>query len=127
MSATFLSDEWFAQLAARLETGPPLSGEGSLRLGQLVTGAPEGERSWTVRLEGGSPPRLVADSLEEADVVLVESYHAALRLASGEASAAALLEAGEITVRGDANALVRAIALVEQVAPSAPSPPADED
>lgn len=115
MSPPFLSDEWFSVLSARLAAAPPLLGEGTLRLGQLVTDASGNGESWLLRLEGGSVPELIRGSIDEADVVLVESYDAASRLASGEATAGALLEAGEIAVRGDANALVRAAGLVEQV------------
>lgn len=111
MQAAFLSEEWFGELSAALASVPPLPGDASLRLGQLVTDH-DGERSWTIALEAGSSPRLER-SLDDAEVVLVESYEAARALASGEATAAELLEAGEITLRGDAGRLVAAGELLE--------------
>ncbi len=106
MGAPLLSEEWFEELAATLASVPPLPGDGSLRIGQLVTDHDGEERSWTIALEAGAPPRLERGSLEDAEVVLIESYEAARALASGEATAAELLEAGEITLRGDASRLV---------------------
>ncbi len=112
MQAAFLSEEWFGELSAALASVPPLPGDASFRLGQLVTDHDGERRSWTIALEAGSSPRL-EHSLDDAEVVLVESYEAARALASGEATAAELLEAGEITLRGDAGRLVAAGELLE--------------
>lgn len=122
----FLSPDWFADLAERLRTAPPLEGEGALRLGQLVPDAPEGEVRYTLALAAGKVPTLMVGTTEDSDVVLVEKYEAARALASGERAAAELLEAGEVTLRGDAAALVRAMSLLEQ-AVAVLSPPPSRD
>lgn len=114
MTASFLSNEWFTALAARLEASPPLSGEGSLRLGQLVPDGPSGESRWTLCLSGGKVPTIEIGTTETADVVLVEGYEAARALAAGERGAAELLEAGDVKLRGDVAALVASLGLLEE-------------
>jgi hypothetical protein len=115
----FLSEEWFADLAARLADRGPLEGDldtGALRLGQVVTGVPgRGEVSWTLVLDAGRAVELVRDEGGPAEVTLVSGYEAARRLASGDATAAQLLEAGQIKIRGDARRLVAATKLLTEL------------
>lgn len=108
--ATFLSDEWLAELAEQLRSVPELEQAPVLRLGQVVTGFPplEGEDlAYTIRLGGGEPAAVIPGGVEDAEVVLVEDYETARAIASGT-PAAALLSEGRIKVRGDANALIGA-------------------
>jgi hypothetical protein len=115
LSVEFLSGEWFSELAADLAAGE--KGGGALRFGQLVTGVPEGLVScWTVVLEDQKSPRVEKGSIENAETVLVMSYEAAWQLVSRKRSAAQLLEAGEVKVRGDANRLVAALDDIEALA-----------
>ena len=106
----FLSPEWFCSLQTRLETitvGSP--GERGLRLGQIVTGTPKGTVSYTICLGAGEPGTLVRDSIETAQVILVEDHESARSIVSGM-PAAALLAEGKIKVRGDVNVLLGASA-----------------
>ncbi|MHB8244409.1 MAG: hypothetical protein ACYDGN_03495 [Acidimicrobiales bacterium] len=117
MSVAFLSQAWFDALGQRLGASPAPQGERIVRIGQLVTGLPEGgDCSWLVVLAADAPPELQIGTLEGADAVLVESYQAALDLARGERTAAQLLEAGEIKLRGDAGCLVALSSQLEAVA-----------
>lgn len=108
--ATFLSDEWLAELAEALRSEPGLLAGPRLALGQVIDGVPstEGEEvAFTLFLGGGKDARVSPGTVEEADVVLVESYETARAIASGT-PAATLLAAGKVKVRGDANALIAA-------------------
>ncbi len=113
MRGAFLSDEWFAALEERLAATGPLPGDRSVRIGQLVTLPSGDECCWTLELSGGEAPVLERGSVARTDVVLVESYESAERLALGASSATELLAAGEIKVRGDARCLVSAAPLLD--------------
>lgn len=111
----FLSAEWFAALAAALERVEAAGGE-AVVLGQVVTGVPSaggGDVSYAISLGGEGPATVTVGSLEAADVVLVTAYADAHAMATGSASAASLIAAGAVKIRGDAARLVAAAALVE--------------
>jgi hypothetical protein len=102
--AELLSSEWFTRFAALLAKLAPAAGAPPLALGQVVTGTPAGTVSYTILVgEGGAS--LVVGSTEEAAVTLVEDFSTAQAIAAGT-PVSALLEAGRITVCGDANALI---------------------
>ena len=111
----FLSPEWLEALGQRVSRAVP-EGAVPLRLGVVVTGGPNGEVSYTLMLGGsgsGAEPgaegsSLVVGTVEEAEVVMVESYADAEALAAGTVSASRLLEGGRIKLRGDANRLLAA-------------------
>jgi hypothetical protein len=139
----FLSEEWLAALGDlvaaaasapdgdRAEDGPegsdrtdepPPGGTttatgasaGPLRLGQLVTGGPDGDVAYTVVL-GGEGPGVVAGA-DGAGVVLVESFETARAIASGQVTAGEAVARGLIKVRGNANLLIGAAPLLAGVA-----------
>lgn len=104
----FLSAEWFDKLAQTLSTitiGEP--SEAGLALGQVILNTGRGTVNYTIRLGAGRPGSLVRDSVDAAQVTLVEDYESALAILAGE-SIANLLSSGKIKVRGDANALLGA-------------------
>ena len=102
--AELLSSEWFARFATALAKLAPAAGTPPLALGQVVTGSPAGTVSYTILIgEGGAS--LVVGSTDKAVVTLVEDFSTAQAIAAGT-PVSALLEAGRITVRGDANALI---------------------
>lgn len=108
MKGQFLSPEWFDALEstlASITTGE--AGEPGLTLGQVIQDHPTGTISYTMCLGSGTPGRLVRDSVEDAEVTLVEDFPSALSIHEG-ASVADLLASGRIKIRGDANALLRA-------------------
>lgn len=109
--ASFLSDEWLAELAEALRRSAELAAGPALRLGQIVTDAPTLENAaevrYTIHLGGGAPAAVTPGSVDEADVVLVEDYETARAIATGTPPAS-LLAAGRIKVRGDAGALIAA-------------------
>ncbi|HUY07633.1 MAG TPA: hypothetical protein VMU99_10270 [Acidimicrobiales bacterium] len=104
----FLSSEWFDLLESTLATITiGASGETGLALGQVVHDCPQGTTSYTICIGAGQPGSLVKDSVATAQVTLVENYPVALAIHQG-ASVAELLASGQIKIRGDANALLRA-------------------
>ncbi len=106
--AAFLSAEWFDRLDSALTTitiGEP--GEPGLSLGQVINDCPQGSVRYTIRIGAGRPGELLRDSVQFAQVTLVEGYPSALSVHEG-ASVAELLSSGQIKVRGDANVLLRA-------------------
>jgi len=106
--ALFLSSEWFDMLESALTTiTTGEAGEAGLALGQVIHDCAQGTVSYTICIGAGKPGRLVRDSVEVAQVTLVEDYPSALSVHEG-ASVAELLASGQIKVRGDANALLRA-------------------
>jgi len=111
----FLSTEWFSALAAALAHLDARE-EAPIALGLIVTDVtgPAGrEVRYTISVGGGQPARLILDSPEDAEVTLVAAYPDALALATGEATAASLLAAGRIKIRGDVARLVEAATSVE--------------
>lgn len=100
----FLSEEWIAALG---ELVPAAAGKGGLSLGQIVEGGPDGDVMYTIRLgeaaAGGK--RVVAGSVTEADVVLVEDYETARGVASGDLSPSEAIRAGRVKVRGQARSV----------------------
>ncbi len=103
----FLSDEWFESLRALVAEAP--APEQPFRLGVVVTAVPgRGEISYTLSFSGTYMTGLSVGSVDDADVVIVESYEDARSLGSGDVTAAQLLEEGRIKLRGDVRRLVAA-------------------
>ena len=73
----------------------------------MIIDGPQGTVRYTICIGAGRPGELVRDSVETAQVTLVEDYPSALSVHEG-ASVAELLASGQIKIRGDANALLRA-------------------
>ena len=127
----FLSEGWFAAFAAALKKLPAEqvaadAPAGGLALGQIVTGVPDeagaaraqnDEVRYTIVLRQDGSASLVRNSIEPADVILVEDWSTARAIVSGAASLPDLLTAGKIKLRGDSNALVSAGSLLARVAP----------
>ncbi|MGD0219158.1 MAG: hypothetical protein ABSC73_01645 [Acidimicrobiales bacterium] len=109
--AELLSDEWFRRFAEAIASLAPAAGEPPLALGVVVTGTPAGTVSYTI-LIGDGGASLVVGSTDEAAVTLVEDFSTAQAIAAGT-PVSALLEAGRITLRGDAKALIAGVPQLE--------------
>ncbi len=104
----FLSPEWFDQLEltlAAITVGE--QGDKGLSLGQVITETPLGTVNYTIHLGGGRPGSLVRDSVDSAQITLVENFASAQSIIAGE-SVTELLAASKIKIRGDVNALLGA-------------------
>ncbi|MDQ6613586.1 MAG: SCP2 sterol-binding domain-containing protein [Actinomycetota bacterium] len=103
--ANYLSDEWFEQLGATtVPADAALTGE-DLILQHVVTGAPQGEVTYHVRISGGAVA-IVRGPASQPDVTFAEDYATAAAVASGELRAPAALLAGRIRVGGNMATLI---------------------
>ena len=108
------SDEWLEALGRRLAATGPVPAGTAICLCQVVTDRPEGkDASWTILLQPGEVPRVERSGPEEADITILTSYQSLGELAAGDKTAAELLAAGEMKLRGDARQLLRAAGLIE--------------
>jgi hypothetical protein len=105
--AVFLSDEWVEQLegAARADGSVAALGGVTLTLQQVVTGAPDGDVAWHVRVADGDV-HVGRGHAPGADVVITESYEVARAVSRGELSAGEALAAGRLQLEGAVSLLV---------------------
>jgi hypothetical protein len=96
-------------------------GRNHLALGERVTSGPNGDVEYTIVFAPDRPPRLLEGTVADADVVLVQTFETARRIAEGEMSPAQALSSGLIRVRGDTRALVRGGDLLAAMHPSPPA------
>jgi hypothetical protein len=97
----FLSPEWLARMAEAMSTA---SVRGALSIHQRVTGGPEGDIEYTLRLAGGTVA--FEPGPGPADVELVSDYDTAAAISQGRLSPAAAFAAGRLRVGGSVTALV---------------------
>lgn len=107
--ARYLSPAWFAEVeaAARARRPSPRPGVavgGTLTLQQVVTGGPEGDVRYWLRV--GDDTLVVGVGDAAADVTLVQSWETAVSVATGTASSEAAFLAGRVRLTGDLGALV---------------------
>ncbi len=103
----FLSPAWFAE-----RTSPAPPGAPELTIQQRVTGGPDGDIAYVVRVWAESV------SIEQGtdanpDVTLIEDYDTALAIHEGRLSAAAALAGGRVHVSGAVSRLLEHSAALE--------------
>ncbi len=120
MVASYLSEEWFDQLGAGKVPAAPAGTEGDVILEHLVTGGPDGDVRYHVRIVGRSIT-IVRGPATDPDVTFAEDYATAAAIASGELSAPAALMSGRIRVGGDMATLIhhREVLAVDDPVPAA--------
>lgn len=97
----FLSREWLDHMtAAAAAASPPVT----VSIHQRVTGGPEGDVEYTVRVVDG---RVTFEpGPGPADVELVSDYETAAAISQGRLSAGAAFAAGRLRARGSVSSLV---------------------
>jgi hypothetical protein len=98
----FLSPEWLERMASATSTAAPGA---DLAVHQRVTGGPDGEVEYTLRLRGGTVT-FEPGPAPDADVELVSDYHTAAAISQGRLSPAAAFAAGRLRVVGPVGRLV---------------------
>lgn len=98
----FLSREWLERMASSMAPAPP---DVSVAIHQRVTGGPDGDVEYTIRLHGG------AVSVEPgpggaADVEIVEDYETAAAISKGTLSPSAAFAAGRLRLGGPVRSLI---------------------
>ena len=97
----FLSPEWLARMASATAGA---SAAATFSIHQRVTGGPEGDVEYTLRLEGGRVS--FEPGPGTAEVELLSDYETAAAISRGELSPAKAFAAGRLHVRGSVTALV---------------------
>jgi putative sterol carrier protein len=97
----FLSGEWLERLAGAMAGAAP---DVRLSIHQRITGGPEGDVEYTIRLDGGRVS--VEPGPGGADVEMIEDYETAAAISQGRLSPAAAFAAGRLRLGGAVSALV---------------------
>ena len=97
----FLSPEWLAQLASVTAGASPAV---DLSVRQRVTGGPDGDVAYTLRLANGTVT--FEPGAGEADVELISDYETAAAISQGHLSPASAFAAGRLRIAGSISALV---------------------
>jgi hypothetical protein len=97
----FLSGEWLDRLAGAVSVASPA---GSVSIHQRVTGGPDGDVEYTLRLDHGSVT--VERGPGTADVQVVQDYATAAEISRGVLSPAAAFATGRLRLGGEVASLV---------------------
>lgn len=103
----YLSPEWFEEVNAAAAAGRVADHvtEGlRLVVQQVVTGAPDGDVHYAVRIEEGGVAVVPGDA-PDADVTVTEDHDTATKVARGELAAPVAFMTGRIRVTGDTRTL----------------------
>lgn len=106
----YLSPEWFEEVNAAAAAGGVADhvGEGlRLVVQQVVTGGPDGDVHYAVRIEDGAVSIVPGDAAD-ADVMVTEDHDTATRVARGDLAAPVAFMTGRIRVTGDTRTLLAA-------------------
>ena len=117
--ARFLTDEWFADLRAAASTeevGKAAAGV-ELRLAQVVTGGPDGDRRYTVAVAGGTVDVRPGNG-HPADATFTEDYETAAAIHRGDLSPQEAFMTGRIRVSGNIAALIAGQDALARLAPA---------
>ena len=97
----FLSREWLEHMTS---AAPPARPDLAVSVHQRVTGGPDGDVEYTVRVAGGRVTFEPGGG--PADVELVSDYETAAAISSGRLGAGAAFASGRLRVRGSVSSLV---------------------
>jgi putative sterol carrier protein len=115
--ARFLSAEWLEQVAAAAHDDEELRAATagvSLTVQQVVTGGPDGDVAWHVRLGDGKVD-IASGRAPDADVVITQSLETATAVSRGGLSPADAFASGRLKLGGQVGLLVRHQRAFEQL------------
>ena len=116
MSAAFLSEEWFAEVNARLvAAGSSDAAANDQSVVLEFSDAPAGAVHALTLSVGSSGARIVAGDSLLADTIIRLSYDDALALSGGALDSAAALREGRIKVRGEIASLLGLTGFLQSV------------
>lgn len=98
----FLSGEWLDRLGEAVAVAAPT---GSVSVHQRVTGGPDGDVEYTLRLDGGAAT--VDRGPGPADVQIVQDYATAAAISRGALTPAAAFATGRLRLGGAVSSLVQ--------------------
>lgn len=99
----FLSPEWLEHMASAAADASPAV---TLSLHQRVTGGPDGDVEYTIRLADGRVTFQPGPAAGADDVELVSDYETAAAISQGRLSPASAFAAGRLRVGGSVSSLV---------------------
>lgn len=117
MPVPYLSDSWIDaadRLLREVTVDPPIPSPG-FSIETVVTGGPDGDRRYTIDVDGESLRARPSVSGQSATVRLTQRYETAVAIARGELSAQAAFLAADIQLGGDVATLISNAGLVAQV------------
>jgi hypothetical protein len=103
MGVRFLSPEWLDRLRQATGAAAP---DAALSVHQRVTGGPEGDVEYVLRVAGGRVRFEPGAPADRVDVALTTDYPTAAAISQGALSPAAAFAAGRMRVAGSLAALV---------------------
>jgi hypothetical protein len=116
--ARFLSAPWLDELAAAVRDDEELEAATvgvSLTVQQVVTGGPDGDVAWYVRLADGKA-EIGTGRAADADVVITETYETATAVSRDGLSPAEAFARGRLKLAGRVGLLARHRAAFERLA-----------
>jgi putative sterol carrier protein len=96
----YLSQEWM-DTAKQLAQDFPETPGASVRMQQVITGAPEGEIKYYTVIENGKTTEQTLGEDPNAEVTLTNSYDDAVKIMKGELDANAAFMQGKVKVTGN--------------------------
>ena len=99
----FLSPEWLRHMSAATSNA---SSPVALSVHQRVTGGPDGDVEYTLRLGGGTVRFEPGPTAQRCDVELTSDYDTAAAISQGRISPSSAFAAGRLRVGGEVSALV---------------------
>jgi putative sterol carrier protein len=105
---TFLSDAWVADLDAAARASETLrraSAAGRLTVQQVITGGPDGDAAYAIRLADGAVS-VERGLVDDADVTFTQDHETAVGIGTGTLSAQAAFMAGRLRIGGDLTVLM---------------------
>lgn len=96
----YLSQEWMDRAKELAQDFPETPGA-TVRMTQVVTGAPEGDVKYYTVIENGKTLEQTLGDDPETDVTLTSSYEDAVKITKGELDANAAFMQGRVKVTGN--------------------------
>ena len=102
MPVQFLSDQWVEELKERLNASESFrknAGDAKATLQQVITGGPEGERRYWIKIDDGQIDMGPGD-VEQPDATITQDYETAAAMARSEVSPVSAFMTGKLKVNG---------------------------
>ncbi len=103
MAVKFLSEEWIRELNDGLNASEAFrssAGSASAKLQQVVTGTPDGELRYWIRIEGGGVEMGPGD-IDGPDATITQDYGTAMALAKSELNPVSAFMSGKLKIGGN--------------------------
>lgn len=102
MPVRFLSQEWVTELRERLNASDSFRERAAgarATIQQVITGTPEGDRSYWLRIEDGQVDMGLGEA-EHPDAVITQDYETAAQMARSEINPVSAFMSGRLKING---------------------------